>query len=308
MYEKLLEKINEYDHITIFRHARPDGDCVFSSLALYYFIKDNFKNKKVKLAGFEKFDLISKIQKVSDKFIKDSLCIVLDVSNLERVDDIRCKDGNYIIKIDHHPPVSNYGNMNIVYPKASSTCQILAEIFLSKTFSKFYLSNKVCEYLYCGMILDTINFRTTNTSSKTMLVASKLIKKANLKVSDLVEFVMNQSLDTFKKVTKIRNHLVIKNNFGYILLKKKDLDKIGIDPLQAKNNIDEIGSINELNIWAFAVENNKKFDISIRSKRGYIINEIAAKHGGGGHPNAAATKQLSLAQLNVLLDELTKLS
>ena len=308
MYEKLLEKINEYDHITIFRHARPDGDCVFSSLALYNFLKDNFINKKIKLAGKEEYDLISIIQNVSDKFIKDSLCIVLDVANLERVDDDRCKNGSYIIKIDHHPPVSNYGKMNIVHPEASSTCQILAEILLSKTFSKFNVSNKVCEYLYCGMITDTINFRTTNTSSKTMLVASKLIKKANLNVSDLVGFVMNQSLDTFKKVTEIRNYLVINKNFGYILLKKKDLDKIGIDPIQAKNNIDEIGSINELNIWAFAVENNGKFDISIRSKKGYIVNNIAAKYRGGGHPNAAATKQLSSTELNVLLDELTKLS
>ena len=42
MYKPILDKIKEYDYITIYRHQRPDGDCMFSALALYEFLKDNY--------------------------------------------------------------------------------------------------------------------------------------------------------------------------------------------------------------------------------------------------------------------------
>ena len=63
MYKQLLKKIKEYDKITIFRHVRPDGDAMFSALAMAQYLKDNFKDKKIKLAGKEEYDVISKIEK-----------------------------------------------------------------------------------------------------------------------------------------------------------------------------------------------------------------------------------------------------
>lgn len=308
MYEKLLLKIKEYDNISIFRHVRPDGDCTFSSLAMYYFLKDNFPSKKIKMCGYEEYDLASKIEKVSDKFILNSLAVVLDVSTTARVDDFRCMAAKYVVKIDHHPVVEKYGDLNIVKPEASSTCELLAQILFSKTFSKYKISNKVYEYLYCGMVTDTINFRTANTTAMTFKIASKLVEKGNLKPSDLVEYLTDTSLQTYKKITQIRNNLIVKNRFGYIKLNKKQLEKLDMDPVEAKNNIDEIGTISDLNIWAFAVWNNGGWDCSIRSKRAYIINVFAQKYNGGGHPNACAVKHVKASELDNLFKELTDFS
>ena len=308
MYKELLNKIIENDKIVIFRHARPDGDCVFSQLALYTFLKENFKEKTIKLAGYEKFDIISKIEKVSDKFINESLAIVLDTAKIERVDDNRCINAKYVIKIDHHPLVQNYGNLNIVSPESSATCELLTDILLSNTFKKINISQKVYEYLYCGMVTDTLNFKTANTTAHTLKNAYLLVEKGNLKPSDLVELLMNDSLNIYNKISKIRNYLKVVNNFGYILLKNKDLKKIDIDPIQAKNKIDIIGSIKELNVWAFAVEVNGKYDCSIRSKRKYIVNNIAAKYRGGGHQNACAVKQVTYKELQEIFKELSDIS
>ena len=308
MYERLLNKIIEYKKITIYRHARPDGDCVFSSLAIYYFLKDNFKDKSIKLCGKDKFDLISKNDVVSDKFIKESLAIILDTATLERVDDERCANANYIIKIDHHPAVENYGDLNIVKPQTSSTCQIIAEIFMSKSFSKYKISDKIYEYLYCGIVTDTLNFKTANTTYSTLQVASKLIKYGNLKPSNLVEYLTNVDLNTYSKITNLRNKLIVKKNFGYIKLDKKTLKTIGLEPVEAKNQIDTIGNIKELNIWALAVENNGGWDCSLRSKRSYVINSFASKYRGGGHANACAVKKISSKELDMLFNELIEFS
>ena len=308
MYENLLKKIEEFDNITIFRHVRPDGDCTFSSLSMYYFLKDNFKNKKIKIAGYEKFNLVSKIEKVSDKFIENSLAIVLDTATTQRADDGRFVNAKYIIKIDHHPAVDKYGDMNIVKPLVSSTCELLASIFFSKTFSKFKISNRIYEYLYCGIVTDTLNFRTTNTSDKTLRIASKLTKAGNLKPSDINQYLNDIDLQTYNKINKIRSKLIVKNKFGYIKLNKNDLNKIGIDGVEAKNHIDEIGNIKDLNIWGFAIENNGAWDCSFRSKRAYIINKFAAQYGGGGHANACAVKHVKASELDSLFKKLIEYS
>lgn len=309
MFKKLLNKIIEFDKITIFHHIRPDGDAMFSSLSLYEFIKDNFKNKQVKICGEDKFDLISKNHTVSDSFIKSSLAIVLDTATKERCDDLRFFTAKYIVKIDHHPAVDNYGDLNIVFPEAAATCQLLSGILFSNSFKQYKLSEKVIKYLYCGLVTDTLNFKTSNTSSDTLLIASKLVEKGKLNVSDINEWLMNDDLFTFKTMTKVRNELVVKNKFGYVLLNKKQISSLKMTAKELKNHISEFGNIKDLNIWAFAVENKEgTYDCSYRSKRKYVINTICQQYNGGGHKNAAATKNLSLKEQKEIFNKLIELS
>ena len=105
MYKPILDKIKEYDYITIYRHQRPDGDCMFSALALYEFLKDNFKEKQIKIAGEDTYEIITKKHKISDSFARKSLAIVVDTSSVNRIDDIRATQAPFMIKIDHHPVV-----------------------------------------------------------------------------------------------------------------------------------------------------------------------------------------------------------
>ena len=139
MYKQLLEKICEYDRITVFRHQRPDGDCMFSSLALSCFLKDNFKEKQIMIAGNDVYDLFPYNEDVHDDFIRSSLGIVIDTSTLARIDDDRVKLCDYIIKIDHHPVVENYGDLNYVNDKAGAAAEILTEILSQKILN--HMSN-----------------------------------------------------------------------------------------------------------------------------------------------------------------------
>lgn len=309
MYKEFLELIKQYDCIAIFRHVRPDGDAMFSALSLYTFLKENFKDKKIKVGGYDEYEKINKIDKISDKFIMDSLAIVVDTSTRDRVDDLRYSQAKCVVKIDHHPVADDFGNLNIVDSAASACAELIADILFSREFKDYYISPKVCEYLYCGIITDTINFRTSSVTCRTMDIACKLIKNGDLKISDLVEYLMDKDLDTFHKVSKIRNYLKIKEKFGYIFLNQKQLKKLEISAVDAKNNIDEIGKISDLMVWAFAVEEEDGlYSVSLRSKRGYVVNLIAQSYGGGGHANASGIKGITRKQLNTLFDELIELS
>lgn len=306
-YLKLINKIKEYDKITIFRHTKPDGDCTFSSIALYHFIKDNFKNKQVKICGKEEFDIFDIKHKVTDKFITESLAICVDVSNVERVDDFKFAAARYVIKIDHHPPLDNFGDLNIVEPNAGAAAELLAKIFFSSAFKGYIVSQKVCKYLYYGILTDTINFKTSNTTADTLKIASKLVDLGKFNPSDCSVLMFNKSLDTFKKNNELLNYFKNEGHFGWIEMNQKDLKKVGYSSNEAKVNIDMIGSIKELNIWAFVVQNDEgTWDISIRSKRKYIINILTNKYHGGGHKNATGSRGLSRKELDNFIKDLIK--
>lgn len=307
MYKKILEKIKEYKKITIFHHERPDGDAVFSSYALKEFIKTNFKNKQVYLVGNDSYDVLNSVFKVKDNVIKDSLCIVLDTATKARVDDKRCFDlADYIIKIDHHPAYENYGDINIVNPDSAATCELLADIFFSKPFSKYKLNNNVRKYLFSGIVTDTMSFKTASCSTHTYRMASLLIENTKINVSDIYNEVFCKTEKEYKGVTALRKYYKSKGQTAYIVVSENDMKKIGLSYNTVKNNVDILANIKGINIWAIFAYNksSKSYDGSIRSMHGYIINGIAARYNGGGHNNAVGVKNLNIKAINSLINEL----
>ncbi len=310
MYQELLDKIKEYDKISIFRHLRPDGDAIFSSLGLKAFINENFKDKQVKLCGFESFDLYDTVEQVSDEFIKDSLAIVCDVSDENRTDDLRFKEAKYIIVIDHHPYISKYALTTINDSSCCATCELLANIFYSRSFHAYKKNEECCKFLYCGMLTDSCGFSVSSVSQRTLRLASYLIRDGKLNVSALNEFVFNFGLEEYEKVTRLRSKLNIDGDVGYCLLDKDDLDEIDMPFNMAKNNVNEFSKIKELKVWAvFALNpNTNLFDGSIRSRKSYIINKLCERYNGGGHPNACGVKNLDKTTVLKLIDDLKDLS
>ena len=190
-------------------------------------------------------DLMPFKNSVDTDTISKSLAIVLDTANTARIDNDTYKLAAKVIKIDHHPNIDPFGDINYIDESASATCQIVAEILMSDPFKDCVIEKDVAEYLYCGLLTDTLNFKTTNTSAKTLLTASKLVEIGNLKPSELSNLVFNKSLDEFEKVTSLRKHLKVKDNVGYLILNQSDLDKMHLSMDEAKNQIAEFGNITE---------------------------------------------------------------
>lgn len=110
----ILDKIKEYENISLFFHELPDFDALGSCFALEEFIKDNFQNKNIKIIGLDilpsvfgstlfKFD--REKNKATKEFLKSSLGIISDTANSDRIftkKHVLCSE---TIRIDHHPQV-----------------------------------------------------------------------------------------------------------------------------------------------------------------------------------------------------------
>ena len=113
MIEKILNKIEEYECICLYRHVNPDYDAFGSQFGMYDLIQNTFENKEVYFAGDFSSDLVAKYQfngEINEpNFEKPTLGIVLDTANQERIDgDISlCKE---IIKILCFTKMEGIGN------------------------------------------------------------------------------------------------------------------------------------------------------------------------------------------------------
>ena len=131
LYEEIFQKIKENDKIIIHRHERPDPDAYGSQGAMYQLIKENFPEKTVITVGKDSpsLEFLFKNSEVTEEDYKDALVIVTDTANFPRIDGKLFTKNNFLIKIDHHPPLDNYGGINLVNTDVSSCSELIYNFY-----------------------------------------------------------------------------------------------------------------------------------------------------------------------------------
>ena len=114
MYKRIFKEIKKFDTIVIARHVGVDPDAMASQIALRDTIKLTVPEKRVLAVGTgsAKFRYIGNLDKLED--ISDALLIVVDTPDKRRI-DITSFDGfTEIIKIDHHPFIEKFGEIELI--------------------------------------------------------------------------------------------------------------------------------------------------------------------------------------------------
>ena len=79
-----------------------------------------------------------------------------------------------------------------------------------------------------------------------------------------------------------------------------------MDDSETHQVVPMLGKIEGVKVWAVFVEqSDSEFRCRLRSK-GPVVNEIAQKHGGGGHPLASGTHAKDKEEIGQILKELTE--
>ena len=236
---------------------------------------------------------------------QNSLLICLDVPDAARVDGVDVKLFKDSIKIDHHPFVEKYCNVEWVDDSASSTCQMIMELVLN---SKLRITKSAAEKLYIGLVADTNRFLFYYTTTKTFDIVSQIIKLTDIDFTNLYEALYMRPLKEIKFQSYLTTNLkVTDNGFGYIIVTEDILKKFDVDAATAGNMVNKFNYIDEIVAWAvFSVDSkNDTIRGSIRS-RGPIINEVAAQYGGGGHKFASGVRLKTIEEVEKMVDSLDK--
>ena len=305
MFKKIYNKIKKYDTIVIARHIGADPDALGSTLGLKELIIATFPHKKVYVVGAPaaRFKYIGTVDRLPEIDLSKALLIVTDTPDIKRIDGANPEIFDYVIKIDHHPFIEKYANIELTDDKASSASQLIIE--LAKE-TKLKINQQAAEKLYIGLVADTNRFLYDYTSSKTFELVAWMIKSTNLKFTQLYSNLYLRPLKEIIFSGFIALNLnITENGLAYIKITDEILKKYEVDPSTAGNLIENFNNIDQIKVVVFCSEDkgNNCIKCSIRS-RGPIINSIANNYAGGGHIYASGARPSNFEQADQMLSEL----
>ncbi|WP_125709675.1 DHH family phosphoesterase [Companilactobacillus zhongbaensis] len=308
MISQIYNEIVNNQKIIILRHRNPDPDAVGSQIALKLILQKAFPNKDIFATGVDLpiFDWIGKMDQLEQSDYQDAIIIAVDTANTERIDDEHdLSVAKKILKIDHHPDVDHFGELNWVKDHYSSCAEL---IFKFADKMDLQITPKIADCLYAGIIGDTNRFLYADTNFRTLDTAAKLVK-LGADASKISHEENEINLQTARlEAYMLENFSLNDSGFAYIILNKQLLDIFNLNPGELDYAVPLIGKIDSVKTWAVLSENETNiFRVNLRSKN-IPINSVAEKFGGGGHALASGVYVHGDESVNLLIKEMDNIT
>ncbi|MFB8529187.1 DHH family phosphoesterase [Enterococcus casseliflavus] len=303
--EEILATIKAFDRIIIHRHQRPDPDALGSQVGLAEILRASFPEKEIYQVGgpVEGLDYLALMQTIPDDLYKGALVIVTDTANAPRVSDQRYDQGAKLIKIDHHPNDEPYGELVWVNTKASSCSEMIVS-FWQMFQNELTMTQEAARLLYAGIVGDTGRFLYPATTATTLRLAAELLDYG----FDAAK--INRQLDQVSRSVARLSGYVYENieideiGAGKVILSQELQQRFGVVDSETSAVVSLPGKIDEVMAWAIFVEQPEGYyRVRMRSK-GPVINEIAKRHHGGGHPLASGANAKDLEEVALIYQEI----
>lgn len=294
MLSQVVELIENKQSFAITTHLRPDGDGVGSSLGLCWLLRSLGKDAEVVLKDAIPISYLNlpgadEVKQISEVNGQYDAVFIIECSNLARP-DIEGLEAQVTVNIDHHSTSEHFGTINWIDPTASAVGEMIYN--LCKAIGG-RISKEIAECLYLAIVSDTGSFHFSNTTDRTLKVASELVK-VGVKPANISEIIYNsypwsrielmrQVLDTVRRdasgrIAYMRQTLAMEENSEAV-----DGDNNGFVniPLSAK----------EVEVVLYMRETKTDvYRVSLRSKGSINVAHVAEKFGGGGHRNASGLR------------------
>ena len=306
LYRQAFELIKQYDSIVIFGHINPDGDCYGSEIGLKAFLKETFPYKNIYAvgSGFKKaLNYFNDLDLVSDDVIKNSLGIIVDVSDLERIEDQRVVSCLDVIKFDHHllSETKSFGSINISNNNATSVCEMIGSFILANGYN---ISPSVGEKLYLGLVTDSGRFLYLNDKADIFKVADAILK-SGADIKSIYNWLYESDIIQTKAKGYISYNFEVKDKVAYIVLRKETLKLLNVDYNLASTMVNCMANLENIEAWvSFSESDEGRTRVEIRSKN-VDVQQVAVFFNGGGHKNASGC---SLNDINDYIKVVDKLN
>jgi len=301
----LRSLLDESDRIVILTHMSPDGDAIGSSTAMQRMLAAMGKEARIvipdmmlaglrKLPGAKEATDATRYPDFAAKLIEDAdLLICLDFNALNRIGRL----GPLVEKarapkvlIDHHLNPSDFANLTISHPEASSTCYLLFKVLCAlELFSD--IDKKTAECILTGMMTDTGNFSYNASDPDIYIIISELLRKGADK-----ERIYREQFETHSANSLRLNSYALldkmevfeQHGAALITLSRAELNKFHYTKGDTEGLVNRPLAIPGVFYSAFLREEDGYVKVSMRSLGSFPVNELCHDYfGGGGHLNAA---------------------
>jgi len=295
----VAEALRSHDRFIVTTHENPDGDALVSLLAMTFALRELGKDADMYLFGevpipneYEFMDFAG-IMRGPNPDSSGQVVVALDCANERRLgpETALLEKAQLVVDIDHHHDNSRFGKVNLIVGHASSTGEILADVFQELGVS---LTPAIAEALYIAVVTDTGRFQYANTTAKALRLAAELVE-AGADVHRVFQGVYeNVAFAKLKLVARALENAEVFEGGRVVVshLEREDFEAAGAEEPYSEGIIDYLRAVEGTELAALIREpptaNGPTHRISLRTTEADLdVSAIARKSGGGGHRQAA---------------------
>ena len=302
----ILDKIKAYDHIILFRHRRPDGDCLGASKGLQRILRLSFPGKVIDLPESDTSDYLAFLgpddPALPDEAYQNALGIGVDTGDAERISNPKYALCRELIKIDHHPDRDAYAGLSWVEEHSASCCEMIAA-FYTHFQQELCMDQRAAALLYTGIVTDSGRFRYPEVNGDTLRYAAALLD-AGVDTQRLFAQLYLRDAVSFRFQAYVYEHLQLtENGVAYLRIDAQTQQRFSLSFEDASAAIGYLDSIRGCLCWlAFIDAPDNTIRVRLRS-RFVAINTLAERHHGGGHAFASGATVYSKDEIQSLIAE-----
>lgn len=282
--------------IAVIGHARPDGDCIGSQVALARVLMargfdvicvnpDPVPRRLLFLVKGMTFLRTDDVLALAE----DRVAIFVDCADHARAGErLRVKYPTPVAVIDHHLSNVGYATFNLVDSSAAATCEILAGVFFDNGLP---VDAQSAQALFTGVMTDTGQFRFTSTTRRCFVLAGELVARGAYPAEAGYELYERESEGKLRLLQHFLSSLRFEcgRRVCIGILPVGIFEATGSNSEDTEGLVDYARSIDGVDIGALIEERpDGTMKASLRAKDpAYRLDVIASKFNGGGHACAA---------------------
>jgi bifunctional oligoribonuclease and PAP phosphatase NrnA len=277
-------------------HLHPDGDALGSALALHGALVAAGRSALVSFS--EPFEVASQyrflpgVERLTPPRqvpAEPELMVCFDTGSLDRLGTLarNFKRAGRTVVIDHHASNTRFGEVNLIDPAAPASAVLCRELLRRLDLP---LDQAIATNLYTALVTDTGRFQYQSTVPETHLLAAELlaagveqyeVAKAVFETNDIRYLrLLSRLLD---RVTQVPQASLV-----WASVTLEDLRAYGLGMEATEGLIDLVRTDGASDVAAvFKEQPDGGFKVSLRSKGGTNVAEVASGFGGGGHALAS---------------------
>lgn len=314
-WNKATELVKAAQRIIVLTHLSPDGDAIGTLIGLGQALRES--GKTVTLAVDDgvpsAFAFLPETNTVRAnlKGIDADLVIAVDCGDESRMGEAgkqARKLKKPFINLDHHASNTRFGDLNFVDTKWSAASEGVLDWLDAMGIA---ISPTVAQCLLCGIVTDTLCFRTDSTTPQTLARAQRLMESGGNLIFVVQHTLSRVSTNTVRLWAQVMPTVRIEDHVIWATVDRAALRMVG-----GNGNLDiKDGGLVNLILQADEAyiacvlheKEGNKVELSLRAVPGFDVSSVAISIGGGGHKLASgATVAGSLAEVEARVIPLLK--
>ncbi len=305
--------LREHDRFLIVTHENPDGDALGSLLATTLALRQLGKDALMFLSGDAPlpreyaFMQLDGLRRELPDDMEERVLVAVDCAKVDRIGPDRAPEerARLVVNIDHHHDNSRFGDINLIAPEASSTGELLRDVFRELGVE---LTAEIAEPLYIALVTDTGRFQYSSTTPKSYRLAAELIEAGADFHAVFKQVYESLELAKLKLLARALDRTRVLEGGRMIVshLLRTDFAEVGAVEAYSEGIIDFLRAVEGAELAVLIREPPRDTGparrVSLRSSIDELdVSAIARAFGGGGHRQAAGFSS------EASIDEITEL-